>query len=234
MQLVRRGGKGTQAVTEVHFGVVRSNGWASFLTSRYVPWHFDGRQWSTRNPNPEAPAGAGPAGIEAGKREGTRLLDVDGDGVCEAILRSQGADWLCRWMPERDTFVPQCRLPEDVQVVDDRGRDAGLRFVDVDEDGRLDLVFSDAQQYSLYLFTSIKEGWSRKVLAGKRGKQEAKDEIPPIVRADGTNNGAWFGLRHMWVQNEQTGGKSPGHVFGRRFTQLLHGDHRPPSPSPEG
>ena len=234
MQLVGTAGEGTRGLTDVHFGVVQANRRASFLTFQYAAWHFDGRQWSTRGPNPGAPSGTNPVGIEAAKRAGTRLLDVDGDGVCEAILRSQGKDWLCRWVPERDSFTPQCRLPEGVQVVDDRGRDAGLRFVDVDEDGRLDLVFSNAQRYSLYLFTSMKEGWSRKILDGQRGETQAKNEIPPLVRADGTNNGAWFGLRHLWVQNEHTGGKLPGHVFGRSFTQILDGDHQPPPRSPEG
>jgi len=234
MQLVRAAGDGARGVTDVHFGVVQATRRASFLTFQYAAWHFDGRQWSTRGPRPGAPSGSDPVGIEAAKRAGTRLLDVDGDGVCEAILRSEGKDWLCRWVRERDSFAPQCRLPEGVQVVDDRGRDAGLRFVDVDEDGRLDLVFSNAQRYSLHLFTSMKEGWSRKILDGRRGETQAKDEIPPFVRADGTNNGAWFGLRHLWVQNEETGGKLPGHVFGRRFTQLLHDDREPSSPSPEG
>ena len=41
-----------------------------------------------------------------------------------------------------------------------------------------------------------------------------------IVRADGTNNGAWFNLRHMWVQNEETGGTLPDHVDRRSFETL--------------
>lgn len=231
-RLVRVQKDGTRRETGARFGVVRSSGEASFLTRQYVPWHLNGGRWASRNLNPGAPTDGDPVGVEAAKRLGTRLLDVDGDGVCEAILRSEGGDWLCRWVPERDTFSPECRLPAGVEVVDARGRDAGLRFVDIDEDGRLDLVFSNAERYSLYLFTSIKEGWSRKILEGKRGEKDAKDEIPPIVRADGTNNGAWFGLRHMWVQNEDTGKRLPDHVFGRRFRQILGGDHGPPARFP--
>ena len=48
----------------------------------------------------------------------------------------------------------------------------------------------------------MKEGWSRKILAGNRPERE---EIPMIVRADGTNNGAWFKYGHLWLQNEDTG-----------------------------
>jgi hypothetical protein len=233
-RLVSQDAHTTPAAADVHFGVVQPHGQASFLTSQYVPWHFDGRRWSTPNPHPAARSGSDPAGLEAAKRRGTRLMDVDGDGICEAILRSRGEDWLCRWVPERDSFTPQCRLPEGVEVVDALGRDAGLRFVDVDEDGRLDIVFSNAQRYSLYLFTSMKAGWSRKILEGRRDEKEAEEEIPPFVRADGTNNGAWFGLRHLWVQNEDTGGKLPGHVFSRHFNQILDGDHDPPARSPQG
>ncbi len=55
------------------------------------------------------------------------------------------------------------------RLVDDQGRDAGLRFVDLDEDGQLDVVFSNDQEYGIYLFDSIAKGWTRKVMAGKAG-----------------------------------------------------------------
>ena len=42
--------------------------------------------------------------------------------------------------------------------------------------------------------------------------------LPMIVRADGTNNGAWFRHRDMWVQNEDTGGVTPFHVDHRQLT----------------
>ena len=67
------------------------------------------------------------------------------------------------------------------------GKEAGLRFVDVDEDGRLDLVFSNHERYGVWLFTSFEQGW-RCVLSGKRGEKDPKDELPMFVRADGTNN----------------------------------------------
>ena len=215
---------GVRKEAGLRFGVLRPGGCASFLTQQYVPWHFQGGRWVTRNPNPGAPSLKRPAGAEAAKRRGARLLDLDADGVCEAILRIKGADWLCRWVPDRDTSIPRCRLPEGVELSDAQGRDAGLRLVDIDEDGRLDVVFSNHERYSIHLFTSMKEGWSRKIFAGKRGDGNA-NELPPIVRADGTNNGAWFKHRHMWVQNEDTGKKLPHHVWGRHYTQMLDGDH---------
>ena len=67
-------------------------------------------------------------------------------------------------------------------IVDAQGRDAGCRLVDIDEDGRADVVFSNAQRYSLHLFVSMAQGWSRMIVAGQRGDANA---IPAMVRADG-------------------------------------------------
>jgi len=49
------------------------------------------------------------------------------------------------------------RLPEGTTIVDAEGRDAGLRFVDFDEDGRADVIFSNAQRYAAYAFSSLTE-----------------------------------------------------------------------------
>ena len=45
-----------------------------------------------------------------------------------------------------------------------------------------------------------------------------------IVRADGTNNGAWFKYRRMWVQNEETGHPLKKNAAGRDLWQT---DDRP-------
>lgn len=45
--------------------------------------------------------------------------------------------------------------------------------------------------------------------------------LPPFVRADGTNNGASFAHRALWVQNEETGGRLPSHVARWTFEELL-------------
>jgi len=217
----------------IRFGVLRPDATASFLEPNCVAWHFHGNRWTTRNPNPGAPSGTDPSGTQNRPYRILRILDIDGDGIGEVIYRDRTGYKLCRWAAERDTFLPVVPLPEGVVPLDARGRDAGLRFVDVDEDGQLDLVFSNARQYSIHLFTSMEEGWSRSILEGKRGEKDPKDELPMIVRADGSNNGAWFKHRHMWVQNEETGGSLPGHVDGRHYTQLLDADHQPPPRSPE-
>jgi len=73
------------------------------------------------------------------------------------------------------------------------------------------------------------EGWSQALLQGPRTDENA---VPPIVRADGSNNGAWFSHNHMWVQNEDTGGKLPHQMDTRHFTDLLGTNREPPARSP--
>ena len=76
----------------------------------------------------------------------------------------------------------------------------------------------------------MSDGWSQTILARQRG---GRNEIPMIVRADGTNNGAWFKDRHMWLQNEDTGGKQlPTHMESRSYATLLDDNVEPPGGSP--
>ena len=157
-------------------------------------------------------------GSESGDR-GVRLRDLDLDGVCELVVGNEKQQGAFRRAADRQTWerLPFA-LPEGTTIVDAQGRDAGLRFVDVDEDGHADVVFSNARRYSADLFTSIREGWSRRVLFGNRGESRREPDVPMIVRADGTNNGAWFKHRHMWVQNEDTGKKLPDEIDRRDYT----------------
>ena len=214
--------RGNRRDAGVRFGVLQESGCASILIrSEEVSgvWHFDGSQW---NADPAGLAGLeldGPVSTSLdGRDRGVRLRDLDLDGVCELVVGNERQRGVFRRAADRQTWerVP-FSLPEGTTIVDAQGRDAGLRFVDVDEDGRADVVFSNARHYSTDLFTSMTEGWSRRVLSGKHGDGPREDEIPMIVRADGTNNGAWFKHRHMWVQNEDTGKNLPDEIDSRRL-----------------
>lgn len=192
----------------VHFGVLQRNGQASFLVRNEKVgglWHFDGRQWRADAQGlAELEAGVPVATARAGCDQGVRLVDLDGDGICELIVSSESQQAVFRWSPERHAWSKlPFALPAGSTIVDAQGRDAGLRLVDINEDGHPDVVFSNGDRYSLHLFVSMTEGWSRKILASKRGARD--DGIPMIVRADGSNNGAWFKYGHMWLQNEDVG-----------------------------
>lgn len=186
-------------------------------------WRFTEGRWS------EAPAlieglevdGMPLGTVENGRDAGIRLRDLDGDGVCELLAGGPGRRAAFRWDGgrwRRLTFG----LPDGVRIVDDQGRDAGTRFVDLDEDGRDDIVSSNEKGSSVHLFESMSAGWSR------RGAPEGR--IPPIVRG-GQDNGAWFHSRALWVQNETTA-HLPGLCEKKTFGELI-GDVDPPPRTPE-
>lgn len=106
-------------------------------------------------------------------------------------------------------------LPPGLKLGDGQ-KDNGLRFVDIDEDGSDDIVFSNDKEYGIYLFKDMKEGWSRKVMAGKRDDKNAL----PMIATNGTNNGFFVHSRHLWWQNEHTA-SLPNHVDRRSFNELL-------------
>jgi len=226
VELVPEGPPGTWSETGVRFGVLQPSGSASILVRNGTTagvWHFTGSAWT---PDPEGLRGLELGGplvtVTAGRDRGLRLRDLDLDGVCELIVGNPQQQAVFAYRNTGWQRLP-FRLPEGTTIVDAEGRDAGLRFVDFDEDGYADVVFSNAQRYGAYVFNSMTEGWSRKMLASERPGEGPG--LPMIVRADGTNNGAWFNYRHMWVQNEETGGKPP-QVEVRSFTHDLLGPRR--------
>ncbi len=207
--------------TGVRFGVLQPNGHASIVVrSEQVAgvWHFDGDNWQVEADGLRGLELEGPiATLSEGRDTGVRLRDLDGDGICEWLVGNERQNGVFAFSAQGWHRLAYS-LPPGVTIVDSLGRDAGLRFVDFSEDGHADIVFSNAQRYSAHIFTSPQDGWSRTTRAGERG---AVGGLPMIVRGDGTNNGAWFNHRHMWVQNEDTGGSLPDHVARRSFEHDL-------------
>jgi hypothetical protein len=175
-----------------------------------------------------------------GRDRGVRLVDLNNDEVCELIVSSPAQNAVFQWRGEGKGWnrLP-ARLPEGTSIVTGEGTDAGLRLVDIDDDGRPDVVFSDHERYSVHLFRSLEEGWSRTTLTGVRDKASgagndgssdasrssdatpSTPELPPIVLADGSLGGVWFKEGHLWVQNEYTGKREPFHVESRAYTALI-------------
>ncbi len=230
-----RGGKNARKIVFLdampgafRFGVLGPSGAASILIR-----HNDGFQWfdyASHGAEPQfreralvfADADDDTVPAFLGKSRGIadhRLRDLDGDGICELLVTSEQGNVTILALANEDRWrrLP-FTLPAGTSVVDDKQRDAGLRFVDIDEDGDLDALFSNESHFSLHLFESLETGWSREILRGKPGDERT---IPPIVR-NGTNNGAWFHSRHLWVQNEDTA-RLPDLVDRRSFNELLGG-----------
>jgi putative membrane-bound dehydrogenase-like protein len=112
-------------------------------------------------------------------------------------------------------------------VLGDGTKDTGVRFIDLDEDGYDDIVFSNDKEYGIYLFTDLEHRWSKKVMAGKAGEPGA---LPPIAK-NGTNNGFFVHSRSLWWQNENTN-LLPDHLDRRSFNDLLM-NVEPTGKSPE-
>ncbi|TXT22155.1 MAG: membrane-bound dehydrogenase [Planctomycetota bacterium] len=107
--------------------------------------------------------------------------------------------------------------------------DLGVRFVDINEDGFEDLLVSNRNDYLVRLFDPATRSWTHEVVSGKRGDKPAEQELPPIVRADGSNNGFWVHQRQLVWMNEDTA-KSKDLVERRSFEQLLTSSRRSDNP----
>ncbi|HEX7377391.1 MAG TPA: PVC-type heme-binding CxxCH protein [Pirellulales bacterium] len=222
-QLVAADQNGAAKDNGVRFGLGPEGRVRILLRNEYTQglWQFNADKWEA------VPDGL--AGLEIDGEavltvrnwfdQGVRLRDLDGDGVSECLVANATRNAAFRWDEKQHRWQKlPFGLPDGASIVDDRGRDAGLRFVDLDEDGHDDVVFSDDDHYSIDLFDSLENGWSRRILSGKRPDENA---LPAFV-VNGMNNGAWFSDRHLWVQNEYTD-KLKDLVDRRSFGELLKG-----------
>ena len=235
--LVLPDGRGERRSTGARFGIIR-DGRVSVLLSRAATGHAWTFQKSGWEADDELLAGfaldgkpvmtardSGQGLVDAG----VRFRDLDGDGVCELLVGNENQNAIFRWSQEEKEWTRLgYSLPPNTSFVDAQGRDNGLRFVDVNEDGFADIIFSNEKRYSFHLFIpelylGFLPGWSREVISGNRG---TLGELPMITRK-GSNNGAWVNGRTLWVQNEDTA-TLPDKVDRRSFDSLLGGLQPPP------
>ena len=147
------------------------------------------------------------------------FFDIDNDGTTEMLVEYvDPADQTVRlaasyWNGQPTRLVT---LPVPAGSV----RAGSTRFIDIDDNGDLDIVFSNHERYGIWLWDSKAKRWSREVLSGQRGDKPAEQELPPIVRADGSNNGFWVHARQLVWMNEDTA-KSKDLVERRSFDDIL-------------
>jgi putative membrane-bound dehydrogenase-like protein len=218
----------------VRFGIV--NGAVTMIVANgklHGAWIFEGGRWQV---NRDLLNGLEETRFaDAGKDRGGRLRDIDGDGACEVIISNESENRILQWdRALRRWNAFDFALPKGTSIVNANGEDNGLRFVDVNEDGHEDVIFSNEERYSLHLYIpqlylGFARGWTREVSAGLRSDAEA---IPAFVRAGpNRHNGAWFHSKSLWVQNEDTA-QLPDLVERRSFGELMVGS-KPEPKSPE-
>jgi putative membrane-bound dehydrogenase-like protein len=188
---------------------------------------FDGKKWTLAN--------ALKAGLTdddfivsttspTGGDFGVRLIDIDGDGQPELIAN----DTVFSWSKEKKqwTLMP-FRLPAGSSVLNSKVQDFGLRFVDIDGDGKLDVVFSNEKGYGVYLFKDMNAGWSRQVMWGKAGEPGSL----PMIANKGENMGFFVHSNSLCWANEGTT-LMPGLIARIPFQELLK-QMDPPAMTPE-
>lgn len=218
-------------VSEVSFGVLEGQTVAVRSGSAAAAWKFTKEGWQ------KAPALL--EGLPASDtKTAVQFRDIDQDGHCEALISTPGTTSIFSFSPKAQRWeAAPFALPEDVALLNDRGEDNGLRFVDLNDDGHDDVLLSNEERYAIHLWTKTvrpelgwSAGWSQLIRAGNR--TGAAKEPPPIVRAGPhRNNGAWFRNGHMVVQNEDTASMEAV-VDWRSFKELIAFDI-PAAKSPE-
>lgn len=158
--------------------------------------------------------------------------DFDGDGVREKLISRPGQSSIRHWISEKKEWIDaDFKLPEDVSLVDANGKDAGLRFVDLNGDGLDDVLFSNSERVSVYLWNKdVKpqlgwtRGWSQFVRSGAR--TGAANEPPSVVgcslRIEGDT---------LWITptNSSSVTKTPTRLSMKRMIAF----DMPPPKSPE-
>src|SRR6185369_12832621 len=241
--IVAGNGTGTGRGPGVRFGIIHGKGSVGALIRNEQDrkaWTFDGNKWVPEDAllsgleiDGKPVLTASGDALEGWRDGGVRFRDFDGDGRCELVVGNTSQNAVFSWSENEKTWrrLPY-GLPEHTSIVDELGRDNGLRFVDVNGDGLADVLFSNEQGFSLHLFIpepylGFRSGWSREVLSGKRGEF---GEVP-MITSGGRNNGAWFHAGELWVQNENTA-SLPDKVERRAFDDLVAG-LKPPALAPE-
>ncbi len=123
------------------------------------------------------------------------LRDFDRDGREERLIRTPTGTEIQRRKSDSDAWEKaDFTLPEDVQLVDEQDQDAGLRFVDLNQDGFDDILFSNPSRYAIHLWTKNVQphlgwtkGWTQFVRSGARTGQpgEPPNAVATEVRVDG-------------------------------------------------
>ena len=196
-------------------------------------WRFNGKAWiEDRSLLSGLELDGKPVFTSYQNRDrGVRLRDVDHDGICELIVGNDSQDAVFSWSAEEKHWTKQpYSLPADTSIVDAEGHDNGLRFVDINEDGFEDVIFSNAKRSSIHFFIPEPvlgwgKGWTREVLSASRDE----GSVLPMIARGGPhpNNGAWFHSKAMWVQNEDTS-SLPSVVDRRTYQELIAGQLTPP------
>jgi len=189
----------------VHFLTSGKDGEAGMAVANQVQrglWRFGNGKWEEVPASlPEEVDGHPLLTSRGGVDRGVRFRDLDGDGYSDLIVNNDLQNAVFLWQSPTESWqrapfaLPRCGC-----LVDARGNDQGLRFVDLDGDAAADLVMSNDHLYEVRLFIDAQQGWSDLI---RQGEPDDENRLPKIVR-NGALNGVWFQAGAMVLQNEHT------------------------------
>ena len=180
----------------------------------FKTWIFDDGAWGAVEMGiPDgvvAPSAAGHGNF--------RFRDLNGDHISDLVV--DGPNDTSIYLSSIGNEGPLFRkatwsLPRPGMLFDAAGKDAGLRFVDLDADGDDDLVFSNQIEFASWRFEDTENGWQ----LIRHGGASDPGAIPSIVE-HGRNNGVWFHSGALIQANEFTAGETD-HIRHIPFEQLL-------------
>lgn len=184
-------------------------------------WRFHDGQWSADerllpDPNENLTLTA-----LDGADQGVRFRDLDGDGDTELIVAKAEHSEAWRWDGAHQQWAEAAyAFPDGCAFVDAQGRPAGLRLHDLDGDGTLEVIQSNASHYAAYRLNDKRDAWIEIIPRTKRNDDNhAADHLPPFD-VHGENWGAWFHSGHIWWRNEYTA-EMPDHVDRRSFQEIV-------------
>jgi putative membrane-bound dehydrogenase-like protein len=199
-----------RSVAKIQFGIVDKSGFPTlYVGSRSAfPgesgsfWQFDGKAWN------RAPAllHIDPAWLkkwdisEPFSFGAIVMKDLDGDGRSELLFERGEISAVFQWSDQEQCWKPLPFSLPSPGLLGYGSRAASAHFIDLDGDGKLDIIFSNEKEYGVYLFKDMKSGWSRKVMAGKAGEPGCL----PLIANKGENMGCWVHSGHLWWSNEGT------------------------------
>lgn len=163
-------------------------------------------------------------------------LDIDGDGRMDRLMvlfREKDGDLRLHakcWMTQ-ENGTNQVSLGLPIPSIDSFQFDQpmpwseieakqGARWVDLDQDGRMDLIVSNSREFGAWLMTDGGSKFTELLHVERKSGQSPEINLPPIVHDDGSENGFFVRDRHLCWINEGTD-QLPDFIMRVAFDSLV-------------